>query len=697
MAEFTAHPSSYPMENITQSKMNKDIKKALKRTNLPEDYQRDCREWWDDKVHLFPGTLDQAPVLSSFPDFSTFKTWYSTFFLNEIKDKHKTAELVDQIRSLETQMRIVQPDDPTIFPLSEQPLQVQTRSTDYGGALSKIVANLPPHSQVGTSKIVVVAKYVPEILSAELEAEKEIHGTFRKLGVEYVTEPLTLNGQVITYKNYSSSLEDCLRDMTQEERVQHVLHAIALHTHLTLDMLDHQTDPEWQPLWKHVNQRSTTANSLTRNFIFKYLMRTAAANDGVEPQAPEVEVFKNILLGSQQTPTQEQRKQYPDLTALVESPATRHKIQAFREFANDLAQHPNFPSHDDFTAANILVQEKHGIPTNLTLHDVGLINAPIQSHLFDMIFSAGLDYDSQFTVVKESYDQITQQWQQCGRTFPYDRGNFEVGLELMTIDKSLKQAALAKLKGTETPKPLPIGKIKKAIKRGVNLSKLNIGIATAAALVESVNGSPMKSFMYLCGAFSSLYHISQGNLRLRISNKDLSEILNQPNFIARNLHKFAASALMGYATLAITAYIGYNTWNHSPPRAEVEERKLMPIHVTPAGNSFIEYKPGHIIAPGEWDKLFAERYDMSEYQPQQIPFNCQGLEVNSELGGQAISLSYIPPNQIKIDNQVHPVDNSGVEIGSETYGFELEKDTCTLKASKFIPTALYTKLLQDLK
>lgn len=428
------------------------------------------RQWWVAKSVLFPDQFttrapvvqDAQEVASSYPVISTFSfedylVWYSQFFLREIKrspelltlrQRRKEMGLVEQV------LKGAAPGDPTIYPLVERSLGTKGRTRTYGGVINRIDAVLP---QGGN--IIVVAKKVPEQLAKLYEEESRTHEALCQLGYrEQVAEPIALGtmNRVITYPHLQGDLAS-LRERDEQTKKEYVSTALDLLLGMSLDlkrqMAKLSNDPHLQYLAEQLHKQDWTPQYLTLRFIGNFLLRNAAAQMNVEPWDTPFEEFVAVLLGKKKaTQISEEARQYPTLVMAVNNPLVHQLHGSYqRTIAPRLAALPRFPGHNDFTIDNILAKsieegaEGRLIISGMRLHDIGLVNAPFQSYLFDMLSSCQAAPETRREMIERTYLTLNDACREQGIPFDHSHGQFKEGYRLVSIDKKLKQAALSYL------------------------------------------------------------------------------------------------------------------------------------------------------------------------------------------------------------------------------------------------------------
>lgn len=438
--------------------------------HVDEHFLDYSRKWWVAKSALFPDKFvirepmfqdaneitQRYPVVSTF-SFDDYVQWYSRFFLKEVRSSPELLAhqgRVTEMRLVEQVLKGVAPDDPTIYPLIEQPLGTKGRTRTYGGAINRVYALLPREGN-----IIVVAKKVPKKLVKLYEEESLTHQALCALGYQdKVAEPIALGttNQVITYPHLQGDLAP-LRESDERTKKEYLSNARDLLLGISLDLgemiREVSVDPHQQYLAEQLHRRDWTPQYLTLRFVENFLLRNAAAEGRSEPWDVPLEEFSAVLFRRKDAhQLSEEARQYPTLVEAVQNPIVRQVYQAYLNvFAPRLATLPRLPGHNDFTVDNILARtiESTGngrfVISGLRLHDIGLVNAPFQSYLFDLLVSCQATPETQEEVLRETY--LTLERACAGRNLPFNQSysEFRDGYHLVGVDKKLKQAALSYL------------------------------------------------------------------------------------------------------------------------------------------------------------------------------------------------------------------------------------------------------------
>lgn len=438
--------------------------------HVDEHFLDYSRKWWVAKSALFPDKFvtrepvfqdaneitQQYPVVSTF-SFDDYVQWYSQFFLKEIKGSPELLtrrKRVTEMKLIEQVLKGAAPDDPTIYPLIEQPLGTKGRTRTYGGVINRVYALLPREGN-----IIVVAKKVPPKL-AKLYAEESLtHQALCALGYqELVAEPIALGttNQVITYPHLQGDLAP-LRESDERTKKEYLSNARDLLLGISLDLREMvqeaSTDSHLQYIAEQLRRRDWTPQYLALRFVENFLLRNAAAEGRTEPWDAPLEEFSAVLFRRKDAhQLSEEARQYPTLVEAVQNPVVQQVYQAYLNvFAPRLATLPRLPGHNDFTVDNILARtiESTGngrlVISGLQLHDIGLVNAPFQSYLFDLLVSCQAAPETQEELLRETYLKLQRADTERGVPFNQSYSEFKEGYRLVGIDKMLKQAALSYL------------------------------------------------------------------------------------------------------------------------------------------------------------------------------------------------------------------------------------------------------------
>ncbi len=425
-------------------------------------FLEESQRWWEDKSVLFSplagrGEIDaearkRHPIVASFT-VEEFRGWYAQFFLDRIKHSGMLADqaILTAIQATEERLRAVSPDDPSIYPLIEQPLSQVTRTTAFdGGMLSFIDALLPTGQSVR-----VVAKRVPDQLAQLFEREVTIHKALANLGhAERVTLPIHVEprNRTITYGHFAGDLS-CLQTASEDVKKKYLQEALDLLMGVSLDLAvklqQGARRNAFEPIREELMTRNYTTDYLVERFCDNFVLRLAAAQDGVNPFNTALDDFYNVLRGRKSSADVPQARQYKNLAAIAENAAARRLVQEYEQtIASALDALPRYPGHDDFTVANVLAQEiEQPEPgklylRGLRLHDIGLVNAPFQSYVFDLVVSAHAQPSTRREIVTATYLKLEGKCKEKRIPFSTSAEEFTRGFQVVAVDKYLKQAAL---------------------------------------------------------------------------------------------------------------------------------------------------------------------------------------------------------------------------------------------------------------
>jgi hypothetical protein len=464
------------MSIIRVEDVNSSLDKLKEEGCIDPAYIENCKNWvytksimWPDQMVSItrPATLitndiqDNLPIISSFKSFKDFKRWYSRFFIRTIKRTQDeiSEETLRECGKLERALRKVAPNDPLIYPLSEEPLDeerlgMKTRTTRTGGMLSFVTAELPRDFNVQ-----VVAKKVPE--ERLLEQEKKIHDALRGVGYTTVTECITtssyLENQVLTYGRLAGDLRG-LRGQPDHVRKKYILRSLNTLMDISLD-IDYHINPEvsfdsreMACLCDVVDENIRSDKEIVGRFVRNYFFRVAVASEGFNQSEnrDELKPFLDVMLlnKSDSKIPQGLKEKYPKLAAVTTDKSCKERIVNYWNLVRSINQLDKFPGHDDFTVNNILAKEIYQSGENnigyqgLQLHDVGLVYAPFQNYIFDIAVSSGASPALQSEIVNHTYRQLRDSCINKGIKFEQSLTEFEKGYRLVAISKNLTQASL---------------------------------------------------------------------------------------------------------------------------------------------------------------------------------------------------------------------------------------------------------------
>ncbi len=429
---------------------------------VSSQFLKESYRWWQDKSVLFspesgiPGVDAEArqrhPIVASFTA-DEFQRWYARFFLDRVRSSGMLAEpsTLAAIRATEEKLRAASPEDPTIYPLIENPLSQVTRTTAFdGGMLSFIDALLPTGQAVR-----IVAKKVPDQLAELFEREVTIHRALGALGhSEKVTLPIHVEprNRTITYGHFAGDLS-CLQVAPEAVKKKYLLEAIEVLMGVSLDLAvklqQGARRNAFEPLREELMARNYTTEYLVGRFCDNFILRLAAAQDGVNPLDTSLHDFYDVLRGRKALADVPQAREYGHLAAIAENPTARRLVQEYeRTVASALDALPRYPGHDDFTVANVLVQDiekpdrERLYLRGLRLHDIGLVNAPFQSYVFDLVVSAQAQPSTRREILTATYLQLEGKCRERGLRVSESLEEFARGYHVIAVDKYVKQAAL---------------------------------------------------------------------------------------------------------------------------------------------------------------------------------------------------------------------------------------------------------------
>ncbi len=438
--------------------------------HIDEHFLDYSRKWWVAKSALFPEQFatrepvfqDVAEITQQYPVISTFSfddcvQWYSQFFLKEIRSSPELVahrQRVTEMKLVEQVLKGAAQSDPTIYPLVEHPLGTKGRTRTYGGAINQIYALLPRKGN-----IIVVAKRVPHKLAKLYEEESLTHQALCALGYQdHVAEPIALGttNRVITYPHLQGDLAP-LRGQDEATKKEYLRSALDIVLAISLDLKERtrtaSDDPHLQYVAEQLRRRDWTPQYLTLRFVENFLLRNAAAEGRSEPWDVPLEEFAAVLFRKKDVrQLSEEARQYPTLVKAVESPVVHQLYRTYVEIlAPRLATLPRFPGHNDFTVDNILAKKIEEGPesklfiSGIKLHDIGLVKAPFQSNVFDLLVSCQATPETQEEMIRQTYITLEQKCRERGIPFDHSYSQFRAGYRLVSIDKALKQAALSYL------------------------------------------------------------------------------------------------------------------------------------------------------------------------------------------------------------------------------------------------------------
>jgi len=441
-----------------------------------QNYVRECADWWKLKAAVWPDIFESdegngdavqsmtvnkmrqdLPITSSF-DFYSFIGWYSQFIISNatMRGKKMSEETKDQCLKLNNKLIDVA-FDPTVYPISEQPLDMRTRTTRSGGKLSFVTAELPEGFQIP-----VVAKKVPS--KKLFLQEKVIHQTLRKLGYQRgVTECVSSdNNQVLTYGRLAGSLAS-LSSQSEEVKKKYILKTLDILTRISLDFKKHievgpVLDDDIVTLCDIIRENTHSDKYLVERFAQNYFFRVVASADGMYQSGDqkELQLFFDVMMGkeNERKVTNGLKERYPHLSRAATDPKVKSQIAAYLPLARMIDNLEKFPGHDDLRGDNVLAEEI-GIVGNgedgkqefyyekLKLHDIGLVNVPFQNFIFDITVSVGSSPQLQQEIVRIVYNDISKYCAEMGIEFKQSSREFERGYKLVAASKYLTQASLS--------------------------------------------------------------------------------------------------------------------------------------------------------------------------------------------------------------------------------------------------------------
>ncbi|MEK6845945.1 MAG: hypothetical protein AABY26_04245, partial [Nanoarchaeota archaeon] len=382
----------------------------------------------------------------------------------------------------------VAPDDPTIYPLLESSLGVACRTTRHADGALRLVEAVLPDSR----RVKVVVKKVPEAWENLFVQELQTHGALIKLGYEReVTNPITYQtkGRIITYGCLAGDLSE-LRTQPEEVKQRELWKAVELLLPISLDLTkalgeklkiftnrfpknNSLADSNGiETVRKLLKGKVHTAEYLTQRFKEYFLFRAALAKDGHQFREVGAEIFPiahQVLDGKADLVSEEEYlkrinpdfkgnkpyfsvgefHQYRHLLKVITSAKAQALLQHYQKtIAPALDALIPYVGHDDFTISNILAtdivcnQAGQLFYSGLKMHDVGLVLAPFQNYLYDLLVSANASPETSEELVRRTYRELKRGCEQRGgipvqSTFQ----EFWEGYHLVSVDKYLKQAS----------------------------------------------------------------------------------------------------------------------------------------------------------------------------------------------------------------------------------------------------------------
>ncbi len=469
-----------------QDKLKEGIERILSSdVEVDPAYLRKCINWWYQKSQIFPELGDSSirilsqdvsgemiqdlnleqslaetstmfsslelPTVSSL-SFEDFKAWYKEFFSSEIRNISVDENLKEQVRLINSVFEEAFPNDPTIFPLTEESVGVDCRTTRSGGLINYINAELP-----NGNEIKVVAKLLPEKLRHLFERERDLHGYFVRSGYRSVTKPLITPGTnvpLLTYRHLAGDLT-CLLNQKENIKEKYIKEALNVLMGISLDFQKHMLlkrtfRPEGVKEICDLISDNDHVGRLAKRFDENYILRIAAAEDGLITDDPATNKFYQILIGNfnLSSLTETDKKNFPTLSRMVSSPLTQKLREGYNALALRILRLPSYPGHDDFTGNNVLYKsvekDDKGVireMLGLKLHDVGLAYAPFQSFIYDILGSLEASEKTKSNVLRWAYNELRERSEDSGMTFSSSYHNFVQGYNLICAEKSLKQAA----------------------------------------------------------------------------------------------------------------------------------------------------------------------------------------------------------------------------------------------------------------
>ncbi len=436
---------------------------------LVHQFVEESRLWWHDKAALFPALYgfkpanasvrvqaqERHPIIACFTE-DEFRAWYAEFFMEGIKhqlDVLTDSQTIEILRSVEGALRILSPQDPTIYPLIEKPLSHATRTTALeGGTLSFIDALLPNGALVK-----VVAKKIPATLKSYFEREVMIHRALANLGHEHkVVLPVHVESRnrIITYGHFRGDLS-CIRNASDSTKKKYLCDALDLLIDISSDLASRIEHGErrnslgFEPIKAELASKSYSSDFLVERFCHNFILRLPAALDGVNPLQTVFEDFYLVLMKKKMVNSIPNVQKYPALASVAQSEITRKMVCEYTFAIADLVGRlSRYPGHDDFTVSNILAKEIEVIDADkifireMRLHDIGLVQAPFQSYIFDLAVSAKAGFSLQQDLVIKAYLKLQEVCEQKKLPFQESLHSFQEGYLLVAADKFLKQAAV---------------------------------------------------------------------------------------------------------------------------------------------------------------------------------------------------------------------------------------------------------------
>jgi len=455
---------------------------------ISPEYRSQCEEWWRKKSLIWPEQIvsknghrtdstrlekvcEELPITCSF-EFSDFRKWYSEFILEVVQQrptKYITGEGIPVSRELVRALKEVAHDDPTIYPITEKRIDMQTRTTWLGGVLSFVDAELPARR-----KVRLAAKKVPD--RDLFNQERKNHQWLRGAGYESVTECISFGtqNQVLTYGRLAGDLRQ-LKDQPAEVKREYILMALKELMKISVDIKDHLESDKMVPAGgtfykpptlkgKNLDKLCDVARNnnedvdvLVERFVENYILRVAMSAGGVylPKEGSELKLCADIILGKR--PDDEIsstfQETHPHLAGVVSNYGQNSRIvQVYSGLARRIDGLDKFPGHDDFTVNNVLAkrieESRDGkvIFQNLQLHDVGLVNAPFQNYIFDMAVSAGADLQLQEEIVRDIFYELKNACDRSGVELRQSLEQFEEGYSLVSAAKSLTEASIRYMK-----------------------------------------------------------------------------------------------------------------------------------------------------------------------------------------------------------------------------------------------------------
>ncbi len=428
---------------------------------LGQTFVQHSEQFWLAKEVLFSGyqperreeVAQDYRILASFRDFNDFKSWYSRFFRDDL-NRRRAAGKIDKnlftsMYRLEQELRVLRPDDPTVYPIYEcdldNPLVRKCKTVRGGGDIRKVIEVLPDDTTLN----LVAKRFSPDNVE-QFQQEKEIHAYLAERGFPVSkAESHSDSSLLLTYLNLGADLDKYLSERVKQAReamengdTQALEQFGKEHKELLLDVLMKNLQMgldlyetlfcqrEQSPKDKKMRERLERGKVTRRHLVNEF----------------DNYVVHRCLRTKQGNPKKIQRV-----------PLDKALVKAYSTIAEEIVQLPYFPTHGDLWVGNVF--KSNG---SIVLHDVELKYAPLFYDLFDLLTTGKIESAAMRSLVDAFYFKLAHETEQRNvsleqRNLPLipslPREAYTRGFHLVSVDRGLRKAAQYYMMAAEEENP----------------------------------------------------------------------------------------------------------------------------------------------------------------------------------------------------------------------------------------------------